>query len=89
MKVEIFRDGKLYMTIDQTDGSDDLVVLPKSLSKGSRSSSESFKELFFKCMKDSSNGFEAYEKAETIHEMYFENRRYSSYESFTEVKNRK
>lgn len=89
MKVEIFRDGKLYMTIDQTDGSDYIVVLPKSLARGMRSSSESFKELFFKCMGESSNGAEAYEKAEMIHEKYFDSRRYSSYESFTEVKNRK
>lgn len=91
MKIELFREGELYLTIDYVGlgSSDDLVVLPKSLVKDSFMSKQGFEELFYECLKNTKKNIDAYEKAEEIHEQYFEKRRYSSYESFSEVKNRK
>jgi hypothetical protein len=91
MKIELLRDGKLFMTVDYVGpgSADDLVILPKSLVKDSSLSQESFENLFHECVKGSKTYSEAYEKAEAIHEQYFDKRRYASYESFSTVKNRK
>jgi hypothetical protein len=89
MKFELFRDGSLWMTIETMGGDVDLAILPKSVIKGSSLSSESFEELFFKCMKETHSNVQAYEKAEEIHEEYFSTRRYSSYDSFRTQKNKR
>lgn len=89
MKIELFRDGHLYMTIDYVGTTGELVVLPKSLVKDSSMSHESFENLFHECARESKTYTEAYEKAESIHEQYFEKRRYASFESFSTVKNRR
>jgi hypothetical protein len=90
MKIELFRGGKLYMTIEATGdmASDDLVILPKSITEGSCLSKQSFEELFYRCVKESHTYREAYEKAEEIHEHYFGRRRYTG-DSFLNLKNRK
>lgn len=84
MKLELFRDGQLYLTIEAIGPGmgDDFEIIPKRLVKDSSLSAQSFKELFYSCMKESKTYVEAYEKAEEIHEKYFDKRRYSSYNSF-------
>ncbi|HZI23804.1 MAG TPA: hypothetical protein VFD46_01940 [Chryseolinea sp.] len=89
MKFELFRDGKLYMTIETIGGETDLTILPKSVIKNSALSPQSFEDLFFKCMNEAETNVEAYEKAEQIHEQFFDTRRYSSYDSFRTQKNKK
>lgn len=82
MKLELFRDGKLYMTIEAVGNGNDFEVIPKRFIKDSSLSADSFQELFYDCMKETKTHVEAYEKAEEIHEHYFSKRRYSSYHSF-------
>jgi hypothetical protein len=88
MKLELFQDGKLVVSIEPVGDvvSGDFTILPKSILTGGSLSSKTFEELFFKCIKETSTYIEAYEKAEGIHEQYFERRRYSCYESFSRAK---
>lgn len=91
MKLELYRDGQLYMTIEHIgqEGENEFEVIPKRLVKDSQLSAKTFEELYFKFVPDSKSYPEAYEKAEGIHEKYFEKRRYSSYDSFRKMKDRK
>lgn len=90
MKQEIYQDGKLRMTLQSTDGNGcDIVVMPKVLVKNCSMSAEGFEELFFTFCKGNVSHTEAYERAEGVHESYFEKRKYSSYESFKSAYYRK
>lgn len=83
MKLEIFKDGKLYMTIEAVGGeTEDFVAIPKKLVRHSMLSPQSFEDLFMKYVKTSPTYVEAYEKAEEVHEQYFDCRRYANYNSF-------
>jgi len=89
MKLELFKDGQLYMTIEAVgDIGDDFEIIPKRLMKDSSLSDKTFKELYYKFAKDASSYPEAYEQAEQVHEKYFEKRRYSGYESFRQILHR-
>lgn len=77
------------MSIESTDGDVDFAILPKSLVKNSVLSQKNFEDLYFKYMRDSKTNVEAYEKAEQVHEQYFDRRRYSSFDSFRTQKNKK
>jgi hypothetical protein len=90
MKLELYRNGELYMVIEAV-GQDigDFTIIPKSIIQGSSLSHSSFEELFFKCTRETKTYVEAYEKAEQIHEEYFDKRRYASYDSFRTVTNKK
>lgn len=83
MKLEIFKDGKLFMTVHSPDAEpEDFIALPKRFVRHSILSPQSFEDLFFQCNKTAKSYVEAYEKAEEIHEKYFERRRYANYDSF-------
>lgn len=85
----VFQNGKHQLTIQSTDGSScDIVVMPKSLVQQCSMTSRGFEELFFIFLKEDISHTEAYEKAEQVHENYFEKRKYSSYESFKAVQYR-
>lgn len=88
MKLELYQDGRLVVSIEPVGDvvSGDFTILPKSILIGGSLSTETFSELFFKCVKESETYLEAYEKAEEIHEQYFNRRRYSCYESFSRAK---
>jgi hypothetical protein len=89
MTKEIYQDGKLKVTLQSTDGKAcDIVVLPKVLVKECSMSANGFEELFFGFLKGNVSHTEAYDKAEEVHENYFEKRKYSSYESFKATKYR-
>lgn len=83
MKLELFRDGNLYMSIEAVGDDVEFAILPKSIVNESELSPKSFKELYFKCIRESNTTYvDAYEKAEQIHEQYFSKRKYSSWDSF-------
>jgi hypothetical protein len=91
MKQEIYQDGKLRMTLQSTDGNGcDIVVMPKVLVKNCSMSAEGFDELFFSFYNNGSvTHTAAYEKAEQVHEQYFEKRKYSDYESYRVSKSKR
>jgi hypothetical protein len=84
MKFEIFNNGQLKWTIEAVGNfsPDDVMILPKSITKGASISAEGFDEIFYACMSGASSNSEAYEKAEELHVQYFEKRKYSDYNSF-------
>jgi hypothetical protein len=89
MKQHIYQDGKLKVTLQSTDDSGcEIVVMPKVLVKECSMSANGFEELFFQFLKGNVSHTEAYDKAEELHETYFEKRKYSSYESFKAIKYR-
>ena len=89
MKHEIYQDGKIKLTLQSTDGSAcDIVVMPKTLVKECSMSAKGFEELFFCFLDQNVTHTEAYEKAETVHESFFEKRKYSGFESFKQVQYR-
>jgi hypothetical protein len=77
--IEIYQDGKLKMTIEEIGSPTDIVVIPKNISCSM--TSQGFTKVFFSCLSGRSHT-EAYDKAEEIHTQYFQQRKYSSYESF-------
>ena len=86
MRLELFRDGELYMSIESTDGELDFAILPKQVAKNSSLSSRSFEELYFDCFKHTESKTQAYQMAEKIHSEYFGSAKYSDYDSFRKVK---
>jgi len=82
MKLELYRDGELYMSIESTSGDVDFTILPKSIVLNSSLSPKSFDDLFLKCTKDMGTYVEAYNKAEQIHQDFFGVKKYSDYDSF-------
>ena len=91
VKIELYRDGQKWMTVSSVGfgSEDDIMILPKRLIKGSSLSAESFENIFFSFAKDCNSYQEAYERTESIHEEWFETRKYSSYDSFRKTKDRK
>ena len=89
MKAEIVNGG-IKWTVEATDGTltpDDLVSVTSSCHVSM--SSEGFERLFFKYVNCTETYVEAYEKAEAIHEKICGRRRYSDWDSFRVVKNRR
>lgn len=87
MKQEIYQDGKHKLTIQSTDGDRcDLVTLPKLITKEASMSPRGFDELFFCFLGPGVTHVEAYEKAENVHQRYFDKPRYSDYDSFRKSK---
>jgi hypothetical protein len=88
MRLELFQDGKLIVSIEPVGDvvTGDFTILPKSILTGGSLSAKTFSDLFYKCIKETSTYLEAYEKAEEIHEQYFDRRRYSCYESFSRAR---
>lgn len=90
MTKEIYQDGKLKVTVQSTDGKAcDIIVMPKVLVKECSLTAEGFDELFFSFLKENVSHTEAYERAEIIHESYFEKRRYKDYEVYKSSKSRR
>jgi hypothetical protein len=85
MKLEIYQDGILKLTLEGV-AAEDVVYIPKNISSECCMRSGAFEDLFFKCLKDSHTNLEAYEKAEGIHEQYLGKRKYSDYMSFANVR---
>lgn len=85
MKLELFQDGKLVVSIEPVGNiaSGDFTILPKSILTGVKLSPESFEDLFIKQINNTNSRMEAYHKAEEIHQEYFGVRRWSCYESFS------
>jgi len=67
----------------------DLVVLPRSIAVGCSMSAEAFDKIFWANLTTSDNNREAYEKAEMIHEQYFEHRKYSDYQTYKSSKSQR
>lgn len=90
MKLELFQDGKLVVSIEPVGNiaSGDFTILPKSILNGAKLSSDSFEELFFEKVKSTNTYMEAYNQAEEIHEEYFGRRRWSCYENFSRSRKR-
>jgi hypothetical protein len=88
MKLELYQDGKLVVSIEPVGNvaSGDFTILPKSILHGVKLSAESFEELFFKQVKQTKTYLEAYENTEKIHEEYFGRRRFSCYENFSRAR---
>jgi hypothetical protein len=92
MRYEIYENGKLKWTIEGTDRTilgGDITILPKSLAENCSLSASSFDDIFFTSLKDSTTHVEAYNKAEEVHEHYFNKRKYADYESFRISKSRR
>lgn len=77
-------------TFIHTDGSkDDVITISSNLLKNASMSADVFEDLFFDAAKTSTTYMEAYEKIEVLHEEVFNKRRYSDYDSFRKVKERR
>lgn len=64
----------------------DLVILPKSIAVGCSMNAEAFDKIFWANLTASDNNREAYEKAEQLHQQYFDHRKYSDYETYKSSK---
>lgn len=78
-----------YTFVSTDGGKCDIVTVSKDLLKNASMSVDVFEDLFFDATKTSATYMEAYEKVEVIHEQLFEKRRYSDYDSFRKVKERR
>ena len=91
MKLELFQDGRLVVSVEPIGNvvSGDFTFLPKRLVVGAVLNAESFDNLFFECLKDQKTHEQAYVKAEEIHEQYFGQTKYKSYESYANSKSQR
>jgi peptide methionine sulfoxide reductase MsrA len=92
MRYDIYQNGKLKWSIEGTDKTitaNDITILPKQLAKNCSVSAETFDDIFFSELKTSTTHVEAYEKAEQLHEQYFEKRKYADYDSYRISKNQR
>jgi hypothetical protein len=89
MKREIYQDGQLKYTLQSTDGTCDIVTMPKVLVKNCSMTADGFEELFFCFLKGNVTHTKAYEQAEEVHEQYFGKTRYSDYNSFRNAKDQR
>jgi hypothetical protein len=76
-------------TFVSTDGKCDIVTVSKDLLQNCTLTAEGFEQVFFTEARTSTTYIEAYEKAEAWHEETFNKRRYSDYDSFRKVRDRK
>jgi hypothetical protein len=91
MTVQLFEDGKLKWTMEPVGdvSQSDFVILPKTLMVGGCMSADAFDRIFWANVTMSNTNRDAYEKAEQLHQQYFERRKYSDYETYKSSKSQR
>ncbi len=86
--IELFDNGKLKWTMEPVGdvSQSDFVILPKTLVKGICMSADAFDRIFWSNVPNCETNRDAYEKAEQLHQKYFDRRKYSDYEVYKSSK---
>jgi hypothetical protein len=89
--IELFDNGKLKWTMEPVGNvsQSDFVVMPKTLIAGGSMSADAFDRIFWSNVPQSTTNRDAYEKAELLHQQYFERRKYSDYETYKSCKSKR
>jgi hypothetical protein len=91
MTVELYENGKLKWTMEPVGNvsQSDFVVMPKTLIAGACMSADAFDRIFWANVSHCDTNRDAYEKAEQLHQQYFERRKYSDYETYKSSKSKR